>query len=273
VLSVEEGEELIHCILLLSQAYGNIDRLSDARAMLEHAYRNQPDIKQIRDELRNVYEALGVRRELAALLMEDSKIVEDADEKIALLRRAGELLIEGGEATEAIPILENILSLMPDDFEATAILADAYVGSMQLDSADIILDSAVEELKGRRSPELALLQHRKARVAGARGDRDLQLELLQQAFKTDRNNGIIAAELANLAEAMENWDLAITALRNIPLIKTECPISKVEAYLRQGKISLRMGDQQRAVFWAKKAQKEDPESVEAAQFLQELGES
>jgi len=67
--------------------------------------------------------------------------------------------------------------------------------------------------------------------------------------------------------------VAVNALRNIPLIKGDCPISKTEAYLRQGKISLKLGDIQRAVFWAKKAVKEDPDSLEAAAFLKELGEA
>lgn len=270
LVTLEEGEAQIKSILQMSRAYCKLERPADARIGLEHAYRNQPENKEILKELKKIYEAAGVWKELALLIRQEANVTEDADEKMKLLRRAGELYIQDGEAVEAIPILENILSLAPDDYYATALLADAYIAGNQLDSADLILDDAISELKGRRSPELCLVQHRKARAARARGDRETQLQLLQQAFKMDRNNGVVAAELADLAEELENWDVAITALRNIPLIKTECPISRVQAYLRQGNISERLGDHQRAVFWAKKALKEEPESPEAAAFLREI---
>jgi tetratricopeptide (TPR) repeat protein len=121
-----------------------------------------------------------------------------------------------------------------------------------------------------RSPELATLQLRKARLAEARGDRETQLAMLEKAFANDKQNGFIAAALADLAEEMENWDLATKVLRQIALLETECPISRAMSFVRQGRISLILGDAKRAVFWARRAQKEDPELAEANALLAEV---
>jgi tetratricopeptide (TPR) repeat protein len=142
----------------------------------------------------------------------------------------------------------------------------------ELDEAAAALDRAIEATGGRRSPELSALLHRKARIAGARGDHPAQLDLLQQAFATDKGNGQAAAELADLAEALEDWDLAVKVLRTITVLD-ECPISRTEAFLRQAKIAYRRGDRQRAVLWARKARQEEADNEEVAQFLAELGES
>ena len=136
--------------------------------------------------------------------------------------------------------------------------------------ADSALDAAIAEIKGRRSPELAMLYHRKARVAGAQGDTETQLAVLQQAFAVDKNNGEVAAELADLAEAVEQWDLAIRVLRTIALIDADCPISRVQAFLRQAVIFYRRGDPKRAELWALKARHEAPDDPEVEHLLSEL---
>ena len=127
--------------------------------------------------------------------------------------------------------------------------------------------ATLADAKGKKPTELAALHHRRARIAGARGAHDEQLAELQVAFGHDKNSGDIAAELADLAEALEQWDLAVRVLRTITLIDGECPISRTSAFLRQAKIAHRRGDRQRAVLWARKAKlfleefvhNEDPE--------------
>jgi tetratricopeptide (TPR) repeat protein len=143
----------------------------------------------------------------------------------------------------------------------------------EIDMADTILGEAIGDAKNKRSPTLALLLHRKGKVAGAKNDPETQLALLQQAFAADKNNGTIAAELADLAEVLEVWDLAVRVLRTITLLDSPCPISRVQAFLRQAQISFRRGDRQRAVLWARKAKHESPDDAEVASFLAHLGEA
>jgi tetratricopeptide (TPR) repeat protein len=190
-----------------------------------------------------------------------------------MLKRVAQLYVDQGETEAAMPVIEEVLALSPGDTEATVTLADVNLALGQIDAADAILDDAITAHKGRRSPELAMLHQRKARTAAARGDAQKQLEMLQLAFSIDKNNGIIAAELADLAEVLEDWDLAIRVLRTITLIDGDCPITRVQAFLRQAQICYRRGDRQRAVLWARKAKHESPEDPEVAQFLSALGES
>jgi len=44
--------------------------------------------------------------------------------------------------------------------------------------------------------------------------------------------GAELAELADLAQELQNWKVAVTALSNCSTIRTQCPISHFEAFLR-----------------------------------------
>jgi tetratricopeptide (TPR) repeat protein len=271
LIAISSGEEQVEAALGLAEAAIAAGKPGDAKPGLEHARRKQPDEPRVREALRSIYEAMGASGELAKLLLFDAEGVADPAERLALLRRAADLMVEAGEVDAALPVLAQIVELMPGDLVATVTLADAHTSLGDLDTADGLLDTAMSTLRGRRTPELALLQHRKARLAGARGDHQGQLELLQQAYLTDKNNGQIAAELADLAEAVEAYDLAVKVLRTITLLE-DSPISRTEAFLRQAKIAHRRGDRQRAVLWAKKAKHETPDAADVDAFLAELGE-
>lgn len=270
--TLEEGDAQVEAVLEMSRAYSLMGSPQDARPGLEKAHEQHPDSEEIRAELRRIYEEAGIHDELARLLLEDATAAETADEQAELLRRAGELLTSAGEIQEAIPIFHDILELKPGDAMTTGALADAYIASGNVEEANRILDASIEELGGKRSPELGALLYRKSRVAESAEDLEQQLKWLHEAFKMDRHNGMVAAELANLAEAIEDWDLALQALRAIALIKTGCPISLCESLVRQGRISLRTGDEKRALFFARKAKKEDPEDPAVQELLGMLGE-
>jgi hypothetical protein len=111
-----------------------------------------------------------------------------------------------------------------------------------------------------------------SRVALAAGDQAGQLEWLKAALDSDRTNGPVAGELADLAENMEDWDTALKALQAVTLMKSAAPMSHPVAFLRQARIAVRRGERPRAVLWAKRALVEDPSFLEADQFLKDLGE-
>jgi tetratricopeptide (TPR) repeat protein len=271
LVALENGPAQIDAALGLSRAHRELGRPAEARAGLEHARRKQPENRALRDELRAIYEASGADAELARLLVEDARELTDTDQRLDRLRQAGQLLIGIGEGAAAIDVLGEILTLAPGDAYATAVLADAYLSEGRLDEADRLLDDAIVATKNKRSPELSQFQHRKARVAEARGDTAAHLEALQQAFATDKRNGLAAAELADLAEHIEDFDLAIKTLRSIAMMEGGCPITRGQAFLRQGRIALRQGDPKRAALWARRARQEEPESAEITAFLDQLG--
>lgn len=267
-----EGEAQARAALAVSAACEKMEDLSPARPVLEIVLRAQPGSDTVREELRRVYEELGAHAELAVMLQEDCDRVEDPGEKTYLLKRAGELFVRAGQADAALGPLTEAAILAPADAELSIFLADARMAQGELDDADAVLDGAIEVLKRRRSPELAMLQHRKARIALARGNDTEHMEWLDQAFATDRNNPDVALELADLAEANEDWDLAIKVLHRISLMEDKMPIPRSEAFIRQGRIWNLRGDRRRAVLWGRKAKQEDPDSDMVAAFLEELGD-
>ncbi|MCH9688761.1 MAG: tetratricopeptide repeat protein [Deltaproteobacteria bacterium] len=272
LVAVTSDDAQVEAALALTEACATLERLDLAKPGLEHARRKQPDNRDIRQALARVYEATGANAELARLLTQQAQETEDPEQRLELLRRAADLHLTQGEVAEALPLIREVLELAPEDLVSSVLLIDAHMSAGELDEAEAALERAIEATGGRRSPELSALLHRKARVTGARGDHDGQLELMQQAFSTDKNNGQAAAELADLAEQMEQFDLAVKVLRTITVLD-DCPISRVEAFLRQAKIAHRRGDRQRAVLWARKARHENPDNEDVTAFLTELGES
>ena len=224
----------------------------------------------VRGRLKQIYEREENYPALARILIGEAGTIDDSGARFIMLRQAGELLIDEDPAAAA-DALRQSLALRPTDQTVILLLVDACNAAGHPDQASAVLDGAIEAMRGRRSPELCILQHRKAAAAAAAGDQAQQLHWLKEAHNTDRNNGDVAVELADLAEQLEDYDLAIRVLRSIALMEA-APLSRAIAYLRQGYIAERRGDRQKAVLWSRKALMEDPNCAEATDFLRQLGE-
>ena len=111
-----------------------------------------------------------------------------------------------------------------------------------------------------------------AKVFAYTGETDSQLVWLKKAFDVDRKDGAIAAELAQLATEIGDFDLALKPLRAITLMDSPGPVTRVMALLWEAKIENARGNKAKAELWAKKALREDPEFEEAQEFLTELSE-
>lgn len=269
---IETGSNQIDAALSLTHAYHALERPEDAKPGLEAVLQHQPDNMQVRAELRNIYEALGDQHRLAALLVEDAKVLEDPEQRRDLLLRAGQLFVEMGDAVSAVPALRAALEVDDEHGDTIASLADAYILAGWFDDANELLDRVITAGRGRRTPEIATYFHRKAQVAEAQGDRSKHLNFLQEAHQCNKKNGHVACELANLAEQLEEYDVAAKTLRTITLIDGECPISRPEAFFRQARIAHLQGDEKSAKMWARRARREDPDSPQIEEFLRELGE-
>lgn len=270
LIDAEEGDTQVEAALGLVAACEKAGRADDARDGLEKVYEQNPDNAEIRGHLKKIYEEAEDYAKIAQILISEAKAVEDEEQRFLMLRQAGELLLDedGGAAADA---LKKALEIRPTDQAVNILLVEAYTSAGNHAAADEILDAAIEAMRGRRSPELCVLQYRKAKVAAAMENREQELHWLKEAYNSDRNNGDVAVELADLSEKMEDYDLAIRVLRSIALMET-APLSRAVAYLRQGYIAERRGDRQKAVLWGRKALMEDPNCVEATQFLQQIGE-
>lgn len=272
LVRVLEGEAQVEAALVLADAADELGTPQQAKEGLEHVFAAQPEEPRIIERLRALYEAVGAHRELAGLLAHQAQTAP-AEEAFELYRRAGAILIdEVGDAAAALPMLQQAVEVNPGDHQTTVLLADAYIGSQMFAEAGALLDEAIGRQTRKRSPELSELQHRMSRLAVAAGDRVLQMQWLQAALESDKNNGQVAAELAHLAVDLGELDVALGALRAVTLSKSEGPMSRAEAFLWQARIAHQKGEARRALLWARKARSEDPELTEAAEFLAQLGE-
>lgn len=273
LLGVTEGEEQVEVALLLADSSEKAGVPHYAKEGLEYVCSVQPGIPALVERLRSLYEAIGAYRELADMLLADAEGAPE-EERFDLFRRAGRMLIDGlGDAQAAIPALEAAAHLKPDDHETTLFLADAYMAYDRHADAGTMLEAAIARHTRRRSPELADLQHRMAKLAILADEKMLAMQWLQAAIESDKNNGDIASELSYLSMELGDLDTALNALRAVTLAKTSGSMSRAMAFLYQARIAQDRGEARRALLWARKAKSEDPDLEEATAFLAELGET
>ncbi|MEM7607652.1 MAG: tetratricopeptide repeat protein, partial [Myxococcota bacterium] len=288
LIQVTDGQAQVDAAILLSDSAANVaapaadedyrssarpDTQAYARSGLEHVHAAQPENRDIIDKLRALYEATGAKAELAGLSLREAASMEDAEAAFALEREAGRLFVEVGDGESALEALRRARERKPDDHGTTVLLADAYMAADQHAEAGQLIEDAIGRHTRRRSPELSELQHRMAKLARSAGDRSLEIQWLSAALESDKNNGFVAAELAQLAWAEGDADTALAALRAVTLSRTEGPMSRAQAFLMQAQIAHQRGEARRALLWARKAKSEDGSLAGVDAFLAELGDN
>jgi tetratricopeptide (TPR) repeat protein len=268
---VTEGESQVTAGMRAAEAASRAGRPGEAVPVLELVHQQQPQIEAIRDKLREVYEAAGEYRQLAGILTADADHGSDPAARYANYKRAAELLLYQLEDPVAAQVpAQRALELQPDDHGALMLNIDVLIASGQLEDAGRTLEAAIAAQK-KRTPELAQQQQRMGRVCAMLGDKDGQLGWLKKAFDVDRKNAEIAAELAQLATELGDYELALKPLRAITLMDNPMPVTRPMALLWEAKIEHARGNRAKAELWAKKALREDPAFSDAQQFLDELG--
>jgi tetratricopeptide (TPR) repeat protein len=270
---ITEGPAQVEAGLRAAAACAQAGRPGEAVPVLEHVHQQQPAVEVLRARLREVYEVAGEYRLLASILLADADHGTDAAARYAAYRRAAELLLYHlGDSAAAQGPAQRALELQPDDHAALMLNVDVLIAAGQLDDAGRSLDAAISAQK-KRTPELAVLQQRMGHVAARQGDKDGQLGWLKKAFDVDRKNAEVAAELAQLATEIGDYELALKPLRAITLMDNPAPVTRPMALLWEAKIEHARGNRAKAELWAKKALREDPAFADAQQFLDELGAS
>jgi tetratricopeptide (TPR) repeat protein/chorismate mutase len=273
LLEVEVGEAQLATAATLSEAAARLGQPEAAMPGLETVVRAQPDHQETFDRLVALYEQTGERRKRATLLFWVAEGTADEGRRFALYKQAGELLLREGEAQAATDAFQRALALQPGDRELALLVAETCIADGRLGEAEEILEGLMARAgKEMTSAELSMLQHRMAQLAAARGDGPARLDWLKRSFDTNRKNGEVAVELADLAEEAEDFDTAVKALRAVTLLPAPGPISAAVAFYRQARIAQRTGDRPRALIFAKRALQEDPRLAEAAELLKQIGE-
>lgn len=266
---VEILPQITERLLVAAKALG---QPAAARAGLERALNRDASQAKLVTLLIDLYNEIGEKRGLAELLMKTLPANAPADKRFETLRQIGQLLLDAGDVDAALKPLTQASELKPDDVPTVLFIADAHIAAKRFQQAQDLLERSMNAYKQRRSPELASLRHRMAKLSQAAGDAQARLEWLNAAIEADMNNGDVASELAVVAQNMGQLDIALKALRAITMLKGDCPMSRAEAFYRQAVIVAQKGEPRRAVLWAKKAKQEDASFPGIDKLLAELGE-
>jgi tetratricopeptide (TPR) repeat protein len=270
LLDVETGPARVATAIALADACAKAGRPAAARDGLERVRHAEPANASLRARLRELYESIGEKSELAAILLDEAKTTADVTERVALFQRAARLHLENGDAAAALLPLGEAVKLQPEDAQTQLLMIDLSVQQGNLQEAEKMLDGAIAAQRRKRSPELAALYQRMARLCAARADSEEQIKWLNQAIEIDRKSGEIASELAEAALAAANYDVAMKALRAITMMDDPLPITRAMAFLKQAQIAQMRGDPRRAQHWARKAKSLDEGLSEADTFLAQL---
>lgn len=273
LIELEEGDAQVELVLALVDAYEKGGVPERARTALETVHAAQPQDPALTRKLMTLYEQIGANKELGTLLLQGLEAAADDEERYRLLRLAGDHFLKAGDPEAAMGPLREAHDLRGDDHDATLLLVDCYVDAERYPEAGQLLETAIANHPRRRSPELAELKQRMAKLARvSAGDRVLEMQWLSDALESDKSNGSIAAALAELAMELQEWEVADRTLRIVAMNKSEGPMTRAEAFLNQARIAHVRGEERRALLLARKARSEDSELEAAQEFLRQIAE-
>ena len=270
LLDLEQGERFAEVALKLADAATKAQNPGYAKEGLEKARAMNPSDARVVDKLAEIYGAIGAHKELAELRLAEARAATDPARRFEMLVAAGGTLLEH-DPVAAAAALEEARAIKPADMECAGLLADAHIAAGRYDEARELLQACITAQKGRRSKDLAQIYLRLGRLETALTNQKGAMQAFTTALDMDGQNGVVASELAHVALAEGELDLATRALRAITMLRTPAPISKGIAYERLGEIAMHQGDQKKAVMLLKRAIDEDAELEHARELLAQLG--
>jgi tetratricopeptide (TPR) repeat protein len=278
LVDVERGEALIDAALRYSEACELAGRLGDSRLALERALGEDHLHPELRRRLQAVYEALGARRELANLLLEDAENEPDPALRLQSLLRVGALLLDSGDAPGAVQVLESARQENPESVEVVILLARSYAAAQRAEEALALLNAIAEANKGRRSKALGGIYGVMAQIHLDEGYLTDALQALSKAFELDPKNGELAVRLGLLALEIDEDEVATRAFRAVSIMKPPAPGStdgapveaKADANFYLAALARKAGDPRKAKVLVAKALAEKSDHEGARQLLAEL---
>jgi tetratricopeptide (TPR) repeat protein len=193
--------------------------------------------------------------------------------KVQLLRRAAEIHLNERKApADAVPVLERVTALVPNDRELLLLLCDAYSSSQRERDAAAVLQKIIASFANRRTKELSVYHHRLGRALAALGDKDVAIGQLDMAFKIDPGSIEVLRDLGVLALETNDLERAQRTFRALLLqrLDAQSGISKGEVFYYLGEISMKQGDKAKAVQMLERAVENEPNLARAKAMLSGL---
>jgi tetratricopeptide (TPR) repeat protein len=206
-------------LVRLATALREAKEESRARRYLSDGLLEDPAGGEMRALLAELYRESQDWELLAPLLSAGVQFARDNEQKVGYLRDAARVRRHRlGQLDEAIPLLEQAVSLAPGDRTLRLSLADALRHADRFEEARTILQALLGEFGRRRTPERAQVHYHLAQIARATGDLDTALKELDLASSVDRNNVHMLKLLADVAREKGQLEEAERAYRTLLLL-------------------------------------------------------
>jgi len=218
-LTMTEGEARNEVAARLAAAYVTAAQRHRAIACLERALGEFPRADQLRSTLAGFYRDAQSWEPLARVLADGAEHSDDTALTIARASEVAEIYGRLGQIEKAVPVLEKVVRLVPQQEDLGLALADGLARCGRYDDARAQLSRLVEQAGWRRTRKRAHLHQRLAEIARAQGDSKLALAEFEQASSMDGSNPAILTQLAEVAEATGDLERAERAYRTL-LVQT-----------------------------------------------------
>lgn len=276
LLALDLDDEIENVALALADVCEKADRAADARADLERAIEKAPRSTKLRARLRSLYEKIGARDQLARTYLSEASDHADPLVRMGALVNAGGLMLEAGNAAQAIDVLERAHEQEPAHVEASLLLAKAYRSSGRLEHALKVLAHTASRHEKTRTREISGLHRQIADLHLASDDLVEAFGSLKTAYDLDKSNTPLAFLLGLVAVDLDEHTTAQTALQAVAVARSathdaEGAASRSVAYYQLGRIAQHAGDTRRARLLAAKAVRENPDNRQAKTFMEEFG--
>jgi tetratricopeptide (TPR) repeat protein len=203
----------------LARAHIDAGQSAQARACLEQALVEHPQLEEARELLAKLYRQDGAHEQLAQVLAKGAELLVEPTRRLAYLREAAELYCDKlGAPDRAVPVLQRAAELAPEDLRLRGMLAEGLHVAGRFDEARAVLKAIIEGYGRKRTPERAEFHYQMARVAASAGNPNEAFVELEQATKMDVGHQNALHMLASLAQQHGDLERAEKAYRSLLLL-------------------------------------------------------
>jgi tetratricopeptide (TPR) repeat protein len=194
-----------------------------------------------------------------------------------LLAEIAALYKKTGRGAQAVPVLERLVAIAPDEIGGREDLADALIAAGRTAEAVAIAHELIEQLgKARRGKEAARWYQRLGAIAIADGDLAAASERFNAAYKLDPAHPLTLAALGRLAYEKNDHETARKFYRSLLLQnfdEASTGVSKAEVYLMLGRMHVAAKEIPKARNMFERGLESDPKNELLKQALAQLPRS
>jgi tetratricopeptide (TPR) repeat protein len=179
-----------------------------------------------------------------------------------------------GRGAQAVPVLERLVAIAPDEIGGREDLADALIAAGRTAEAVAIAHDLIEQLgKARRGKEAARWYQRLGAIAIADGDLAAASEQFNAAYKLDPAHPLTLSALGRLAYEKNDHETARKFYRSLLLQNFDeatTGVSKAEVYLMLGRMHVAAKELPKARNMFERGLETDPKNEMLKQALAQL---